>query len=618
MAGITKDVVAPQGDGVPARLKGPPLGLVEVAAGGFHWWVHPEQGSLLLGPDGLRLAEWIQAGRARIVKKGPHRIVYRVDLPELSFFVKHNLMPDWPTWLRGIVRPSKARLEFDRAGGVSARGVATFSVLALGEQKVLLGAGESFLITRTLEDTQPLHVFAAHTLSTLPAGRQTRLRRQLALELAKLVARMHDAGIQHDDLHAGNLLVRLKEDDRLELFLIDLNSVRLGSPLSWAQSRANLILLNRWFILRASRADRLRFWQAYRSRRRLGRGCTRLAGREALAWADDIEKRTWKSNLAFWKSRDPRCLKNNRYYRRVRCADAAGQAMTGHAVTDLDERALYALMADPDEPFRRPGVKLLKDSPSSTVAELDLRVDGQLRRIIYKRFRVTTWTDPWTALVRPTPALRSWVQGQSFRERGLPTARPLAVFHRQRHGLLLEGYCLTEKIQGTHDLHGFVADIQKLPPRERARTLRRRIVQVAQVIHELHRRGLAHRDLKAANILVSRDLTQFLSPFSSRAWASNVHTLLPIFATSVWLIDLVGVERHDRLPRSRMIQNLTRLNASFFQSPFLTRSDRLRFLRDYLSWEGPGAADWKEWWKAIDQATQAKAARNQRRGRPLA
>lgn len=613
MAGYLEDVVAPPGDGVPARLKGQSAGLVEVTAGGFRWWIRPDQRALLLGPDGLRLEEWVGADQARIVKKGPHRIVYRVDLPGLSFYVKHNLMPDLPTWWRGLVRPSKARMEFDRAGGVAARGVATFSVLALGEQQALLGAGESFLITQTLEDTQPLNVFAAHTLSYLPARKQTRLRLQLAIELGRLIARMHDAGIRHDDLHAGNLLVRLTEDDRLELFLIDLNSVRLGSPLSWSNSRANLVIFNRWFILRASRVDRFRFWQAYRSERRLGPGCMGLAGREALPLADDIEKQTWKSNLAFWKNRDGRSLKTNRYYRRVRAAGAAG-----HAVTDLDERALHGLMADPDEPFRRPGIKLLKDSPSSTVAEFDMRVDGRLRRVIYKRFRVTSWTDPLAALARPTPALRSWVQGQSFRERGLPTARPLAVFHRQRHGLIREGYCLTEKIEDAHDLHGFVTDIQKLPPRDRARTLRRRIVQIAQVIRELHRRGLSHRDLKAANVLVSRDLTQFDSPFSSRAWASNGHSLLPIFATSVWLIDLVGVERHGRLPRSRKVQNLTRLNASFWQSPNLTRTDRLRFLRAYMHWELHGEADWKKWWKAIDQATQVKAVRNRKRGRPLA
>ena len=100
--------------------------------------------------------------------------------------------------------------------------------------------------------------------------------------------------------------------------------------------------------------------------------------------------------------------------------------------SDLDPAVLAPLLADPDEPFRRPGVIVLKDSPSSTVIEFDLPVGGVRRRVIYKRFAVTRWTDPWAALFRPAPALRSYVMGHGMRLRGLPTPRPLAVWHRTR------------------------------------------------------------------------------------------------------------------------------------------------------------------------------------------
>jgi len=36
---------------------------------------------LLLGPAGLRLDKWLEAGDARIVKNGPHRTVYCVTMP---------------------------------------------------------------------------------------------------------------------------------------------------------------------------------------------------------------------------------------------------------------------------------------------------------------------------------------------------------------------------------------------------------------------------------------------------------------------------------------------------------------------------------------------------------
>jgi tRNA A-37 threonylcarbamoyl transferase component Bud32 len=538
---------------------------------------------LLFGPEGLRLEEWLGDGRARVIKHGPHRTVYRLTLPGLDCHLKHYRLPDARAWVRELVRPSKARMEYERALAVAARGVATITPLALGESCQGVGPADSFLVTHTLADAVPLGEFVEVAFPALPPSRQTAVRQELAGALGEFLARLHDAGIVHNDLHAGNILVRLDPDDRPFLYLIDLHAVRLlGRPLGWPAARANLILFNRWFTLRASRADRLRCWHSYRRCRQA------LPG--AQDWRElacELEACTWRSNLRFWKNRDRRCLVSNRYYQRVRAA-----GVTGYRVTDLDAAAVASLLADPDEPFCRPGVRLLKDSRSSTVAELEMPVRGELRRVIYKRFRVTSWTDPWTALVRQPPALRSWVRGHGLRERCLPTPRPLAVLHRRRHGLVREGYLLTEKIDNVVDLRGFVDALGSLPAACRRAVLRRSIDRVARLVRDLHRCALSQRDLKAANILVSGD--------------------------RFWLIDLVGVTRHRKLSRRRRVQNLARLHASFVGHPALTRTDKLRFLRVYLQWGLFGRDQWKSWWRAVEQATDQKVARNARSGRPLA
>jgi tRNA A-37 threonylcarbamoyl transferase component Bud32 len=561
-------------------------------AGGVCWEAVPEYQEMLFGPDGLRLDDWLRDGQARVVKHGPHRTVYRVTLPGLDCHLKHYRLHDVRAWMRELVRPSKARMEYERALAVAACGVATITPLALGEVCRGIGPADSFLLTHTLEDAIPLNYFVEVVFSGLPLPRQTFIRQQLATALGDFLARLHDAGIVHNDLHAGNILLRLDADDRPHLYLIDLHALRLtGRPLAWQATRANLVLFNRWFALRAGRADRLRFWSAYSGSRQSppwehGQGPTGL--REL---ARELECLTWESNLRFWRSRDRRCLVSNRYYQRVRHGNVAG-----YRVTDLDGAALAPLLLDPDEPFRRPGVRLLKDSRSSTVAELDMPVQGVLRRVIYKRFRVTSWSDPWTALVRQPPALRSWVHGHGLRERCLPTPRPLAVLHRRRSGLFQEGYLLTEKIENGVDLRRFVAGLDALPLAHRRTILRHGIDRVARLVRELHHCSLAQRDLKAANILVSGD------------WS----------APHFWLIDLVGVTRHRKLSRRRRVQNLARLHASFVRHPALSRTDKLRFLRVYLQWGLFGRETWKTWWRAIDQAPEDKIARNERSGRPLA
>jgi hypothetical protein len=337
-------------------------------------------------------------------------------------------------------------------------------------------------------------------------------------------------------------------------------------------------MLNRYFVLRANRSDRLRFWEAYRG--------------HVFAVADPaavrrLERDTLRSNLWFWKQRDRRCLFNNRYYARVR-----GPEVVGHAVRDLDRTVLDRFLQDPDAPFALPGVVLLKDSRSSTVAEFTIPTRDGPQQVIFKRFRVTARADPFTALVRRTPALRSWVHGHGLRERCLPTPRPLAVLHRVRRGLLREGYLLTEKLPAAVDLREFVRRLHSLSVAERRPLLHRRLEEVARLVRNLHDRRLTHRDLKAANILISGD--------------------------RVWLIDLVGVARHSRTPRRQRVQNLTRLHASFLHDPVVTRTEKLRFLRLYLRTGLVGKAAWKGWWRAVELATRAKVERNRRNGRLLA
>jgi serine/threonine protein kinase len=553
--------------------------FIVLERGGVRWQIRPGM-EHLFGPAGLRLDEWLAAGQARIVKHGPHRTVYHVVLPGLDFYLKHNRLADYRARLRELVRPSKARGEHENARAVAARGVPTFEPLALGEPGRGTASWESFLITRALPETRPLHSFLETTLPQWPAPRQTRLRQRLAVALAKLLAHMHEAGIAHHDLHPGNLLLRLDADDRIELFLIDLHAVRVGSPLSWRARRANLILLNRWFSLRSERTDRLRFWRAYSG--------ARSQMPRVIA---DLERGTLASNLRMWRKLDGRCRQGNRRFHRI-----LAQSMAGHAAADLSTETLAPLLADPDAPFERPNANALKRSPSSAVIEIDLPGPNGPRRVVYKRFAVTRWSEPWAALFRPPPALRSYVLGHGLLLRCLPTPRPLAVWHRYRHGLPHEGYLLTEKVADAVDLRTFVNHLHSLPAADCRTRLRCLIDRLAHLLATLHQFRLSHRDLKAANILI-------------RGLADEDIRLS--------LIDLVGVRRVRKLRRARRVRNLARLNASFFNRPGLTRGDRLRFLRVYLRWGLRGRGGWKRWWRQIAAATADKVQRNLRRGRPL-
>jgi tRNA A-37 threonylcarbamoyl transferase component Bud32 len=575
----------------------------------IHWHMNADLRERLLGPAGLPLADWLRDGTATVIKEAAHRGVYRVRLPGLDFYVKHYRLLGWRGRLRETFRPTKARREFSIAAALQARGVPTPQPLAWGTERTGARPSASWLITETVADTVPL-------IAYLESQPDARIRQRLSRALGEFLAHLHAAGVVHHDLHPGNLLLRFGPAGEPLLWLIDLHAVSLGSSCPWPVRRDNLVVFNRYFNLRATRSDRLRFWHAYRVARSGAmptalRGhvsqkpCPRKAvgmaptgfivqsvcdGLESRTVARELERLTDLSNARFWQARDGRCLHTNRYYERVR-----GGPIRGYAVRDLDRSILKSLLTDPDARFCEPDVTVLKDSRSSTVVEFDAIVGGEKKRVVYKRFRITDRRDPWLSLVRRSAAVRSWVFGQGLRERGLPTARPLGVWHRYRNGAPHEGYLLAEKIEQAVDLHEFARRLTAVPRDVAAAELRRRSDVFARLLRHLHARRLSHRDLKASNLLTAESFGD----------------------ARFWFIDLVGVRRHARVGRLRKVLNLARLNASFLTNPLVTRTLKLRFLLAYLQSGLHGSACWKDRWRAIAAATEVKRAKNVRSGRPL-
>jgi hypothetical protein len=313
----------------------------------------------------------------------------------------------------------------------------------------------------------------------------------------------------------------------------------------------------------------------------------------APALSRRIERATVASNLRFWTNRDRRCFGSNRYFRRVRRDNVAG-----NVVADLPAEVLAPFLADPDAPFGGPGVGVLKDSASSTVAAMELPLPGRMLSVVYKRFAVTAWSDPLVSLIRPTSALRSWVMGHALLTRLLPTPRPLVMLHRSRNGLAREGYLLTEKVPDAVDLGVYVDRLAGLPAARRQGLLRDLLDRVGRLLATLHQRHLSHRDLKAPNLLLQLGADGLV-------------------VEGIFFIDLVGVRRHRKLRRPRKVRNLARLHASFHSHPGVTRTDKLRFLRAYLAVRLRGRLGWKRWWHQIEAATASKIRRNQLRSRPL-
>ena len=569
--------------------------------GDVGWWVKPEWREALLDQEGrLRLEEWRADGRLQVVKAGPHRVVYRAELPggEGAIYLKHFLVPNFQARWRQWLRRGKGRNEATRATRLAAFGVPTIEPVALGERR---GRGkllyDNYLISPEISEAVPLDQFLERELPAMPGLERDRMRRMLAELLGDLTAKLHDGGYVHTDFHPGNLLVR--RDGRggyPTLAMIDLDALRVKKRMRRSDVVENLALLNHSFWLKSSRSDRRRFLKAYV---KSSRAADQLGDVKKLAREVEVETRAWAERL--WRRWGKRCLGENKYFKTYR-----GPHGWAVASRDVDSEVMDRLVNDPESLLVSAKAAPLKDSRTTMVVETAMPVKGRMTAVIYKRFNRKKTLDPLYTLFRPSRGWRAWLNGQHVASRGLPTPQNLAVIGRtgpveggRRFRFLpRETYLATVKAEPAVTLWEWsYGQMVGRSDEERRSRIKEMVPLLAKLIRTMHERSLSHRDLKSANILVEGRQEDGKLALS--------------------LIDLVGVEVEHPLSRHKRVQNLARLQVSLALVPGRTRTDGLRFLRAYLGWPPGERSEWKELWREVNVACGRKAEQNRRRDRVL-
>lgn len=172
----------------------------------------------------------------------------------------------WSGMFRGVLfGRSKARREYENLDRLRGWGLDAPAPVAFGEERQAGWLLRSFLISESVVDPQPLHVFIRERLQATEAGKQHALRKELIEQLAGFTRRLHENAFVHHDYFWRNIL--LSGGDLKRFFLIDAHKGRRWFP--WEERRArakDLATLDAPAAPFFSRTERLRFFLLYRGR----------------------------------------------------------------------------------------------------------------------------------------------------------------------------------------------------------------------------------------------------------------------------------------------------------------------------------------------------------------
>jgi tRNA A-37 threonylcarbamoyl transferase component Bud32 len=499
------------------------ISFKKVSKGDVKGWLREEILNLLPAPFFEDPISSIQKMDGKMIEKSKLRFAAIFTLPTgRRIFFKRDITKGWLESLKYLLLPTKARKECFIAYQLQKRNLNIPQPFGWMEKAHWGWVKESYYLSEAIGSGVSL--IEDHSI----------LRKSLSIdELAKTLREIHEAGLFHKDLHAGNFLW-----DGHSLFLTDLHRAKIVRTLSLNQRLWNLSQLFHSLKPIWEDSDHLRFIEKYYEGNPFYLQKKEKLIQKVHFLMDRLQKRQWGS-------RSKRCLKESTefsilkkrgihyYYRKEFPLDRLNKVIEEHLRLTRE----------------RPSI-LAKKSPEVVISILN----GGKNRICVKQFCYPHFLDSFKEHFRRSKGLKSWVAGNGLITRGIPSLKPLALMENRNWLGLRESYFLIEAPEADQELDRYI-----LKGFENFEEKSLFIKAFALWLGHFHKIGLYHKDMKTCNILVSK---------SGANW--NFH-----------LLDLEDVLLDTKIDERRLFKNFLQLNTS--TPKIITKAGRVRFFKEYFS-----------------------------------
>jgi tRNA A-37 threonylcarbamoyl transferase component Bud32 len=464
---------------------------------------------------------YIRGGGGEVIKESRLRWAAILNLQdEINIFLKRDRTKGNFEFLKYFFFPSKARKEWFTAYQLQKMNLPVPKPYGWLERVHRRGVTESYYLSEAIGRGAPLIEEAAL------------LKDEKNLKgLVKTVKRLHQSGLFHQDLHAGNFLW-----DGDSFLLVDLHRARILSSLSIDRRLWNLSHL--FHSLRSIWAERDHsgFLETYFEGEPLPSQKKEEYLRKIHVRMDRLQKRQWRS-------RTRRCLKESTEF-------SVGKE-TGMTIYHRKEFSLDRLnraIEDHHSILQKNPTLLVKQSPEVVVSLLK---DGK-DQVCVKQFRHSRLWDSLKECFRTSKGRKAWISGNGLRSRGIASLKTLALVEKRSGWIRKESFLVMEALE-----HGREMDRYILGGWGGIQEKRAFIKAFALWLSHLHNHHLYHQDMKTCNVLVSED---------GKSW-------------KYFLLDLEDVLLDEQVDEKRLFINFLQLNTSIPRT--MSRTDRLRFYREY-------------------------------------
>lgn len=159
------------------------------------------------------------------------RRTIKVTLNGKNYFVKQHFGVGWGEIIKSLLNFKRpvlgAMTEVEAIQQVTALGIPTTPLVAYGVRGWSPAAQQSFLMTQDLGDIVSLEDVCADWVTHPPSAD---FKHRLIIAIARLAARMHDAGLCHRDFYLCHLVMQRAEllNGEVRLMVIDLHRMLSG------------------------------------------------------------------------------------------------------------------------------------------------------------------------------------------------------------------------------------------------------------------------------------------------------------------------------------------------------------------------------------------------------